>query len=264
MLNKKKIIIGTSGWGSKISYNKSLEIGKKLISLGINQFDTAPTYGGGCAHQILNNLSINNKTLINTKYGEITKLSLKEIIKRIYRFHNFNTFKRSYDFVKVDKKIRFDKNFWNIENIEKYLIKVKQDINNCDIKILYLHSPPYEILNKEYLNDFIELTNIYNILPGVSWPDHRDLRLLLNNFPHIMLQISLNTFNDLNLDDVHKAKSITINSIFKDNYKNNKVRQSKFGEEIIDFLKLNENHNLVLGINSNNSIKSLNELLINV
>ena len=76
------------------------------------------------------------------------------------------------------------------------MIKFTQDLNNCEIKILYLHSPPYKILDKEYLNKFIQLMSKYNILPGVSWPDFRDLELLSNNFPNIAVQISLNTFSN--------------------------------------------------------------------
>ena len=263
MINKKQIIVGTSGWGSKISYNKSLELGNKLTSYGINQFDTAPTYGAGCAHHILNTLSKENRISVNTKYGEITKLSLKEIIKRIYRFHNINIFKKSFDFVKVDKKERFDKKFWNINNIEQYLIKFKQDLNNCEIKIFYLHSPPYDILNKEYLNKLIKLMNEYNISLGVSWPDYRDLELLSNNFPNIAVQISLNTFNNLSIDIYSNIKTLHINSIFKNNSKNREVHQNRFTTKINNFLKSNEKYSLVLGINSDNSIKNLKHLLVN-
>ena len=261
MISKKQIIIGTSGWGSKISYNKSLELGNKLTSFGINQFDTAPTYGAGCAHHILNTLSKENRISVNTKYGEITKLNLKEIIKRIYRYHNINIFKKSFDFVKINKKERLDKKFWNISNIEQYLIKFTQDLNNCEIKILYLHSPPYKILDKEYLNKLIQLMSKYNILLGVSWPDFRDLELLSNNFPNIAVQISLNTFSNLKIDIYDQMRVLHINSIFKNSSKK-KVHQNKFSKEITNFLKKNENYSVVLGINSYNSITNLKQLLI--
>ena len=82
MINKKQIVIGTSSWGSKINLKKSLELGNKLISIGLNHFDTAPTYGAGYSHYILNNLSKNNHVLVDTKYGEITLINFKEIIKK--------------------------------------------------------------------------------------------------------------------------------------------------------------------------------------
>ena len=84
---KSRIIIGTSGWGSKISFNKSYEIGSKLIEFGINNFDTAPNYGSGYSHHILNQLSKNYKMSVDTKFGDITIPSFKELAKRIYRFH---------------------------------------------------------------------------------------------------------------------------------------------------------------------------------
>ena len=141
------------------------------------------------------------------------------------------------------------------------MIKFTQDLNNCEIKILYLHSPPYKILDKEYLNKFIQLMSKYNILPGVSWPDFRDLELLSNNFPNIAVQISLNTFSNLKIDIYDQMKILHINSIFKNSSKK-KVHQNKFSKEITNFLKKNENYSVVLGINSYNSIKNLKQLLI--
>ena len=48
----KKIIVGTSAWGSKISYSKSFEILEELLDSGFVQFDTAPNYGSGYSQNI--------------------------------------------------------------------------------------------------------------------------------------------------------------------------------------------------------------------
>ena len=85
-MEKNQFIIGTSGWGSLISFNKSLGIGQKLISRDFNSFDTAPNYGSGYSHQILNILSKEKQLLVDTKYGDEFTFSTREILKRIYRY----------------------------------------------------------------------------------------------------------------------------------------------------------------------------------
>jgi aryl-alcohol dehydrogenase-like predicted oxidoreductase len=260
LINKKQIVVGTSSWGSKINLKKSLEIGNKLISIGINHFDTAPTYGAGYSHYTLNNLSKNNHVLVDTKYGEITLINLREIIKKIYRFININSFNKSFEFMRINKQIRYEKKFWEIKNIEKYLDKFKYDLGNCEIKTFYLHSPPFNILNKNYLNKFTLMMDKKKILPGISWPDYRDIKMLTTNFPNISLQISLNTFNHSKEIFLKNKKYLLLNNIFKNNtlYKKNKLDKN-----IINFLKLNKNYKLVIGINSCESVKSLKEILIN-
>ena len=263
MINKKQIVIGTSSWGSKINLKKSLELGNKLISIGLNHFDTAPTYGAGYSHYILNNLSKNNHVLVDTKYGEISLINFKEIIKKFYRFININSFNKSFEFMRVNKEIRYQEKFWEIKNIEKYICKFKHDLGNCEVKTFYLHSPPYNILNKDFLNKFILMMDEKKILPGISWPDYRDVKMLTNNFSNIALQISLNTFNNSKEIFLKNKKYLLLNSIFRNNNLIKKDQQIKLDKDIINFLELNKNHKLIIGINSCESLKSLKEILIN-
>ena len=69
-MKKSQIIIGTASWGSKINFSKSIDIGNKIISMGLNYFDTAPNYGGGYSHYILNRLAKSNDIFVDTKYGQ--------------------------------------------------------------------------------------------------------------------------------------------------------------------------------------------------
>ena len=149
--------------------------------------------------------------------------------------------------MRINKQIRYEKKFWEIKNIEKYLDKFKYDLGNCEIKTFYLHSPPFNILNKNYLNKFTLMMDKKKILPGISWPDYRDIKMLTSNFPDIALQISLNTFNHSKEKFLKNKKYLLLNSIFKNNtlYKKNKLDKN-----IINFLKLNKNYKLVIGINS--------------
>jgi len=105
-LEKRQFIIGTSGWGSHISFNKSLDIGKKLISIGFNSFDTAPNYGAGYSHQIINKLSEDQQLEVDTKYGDEFTFSTREILKRVYRFRDIETFSNSFKYLKIKRSNR--------------------------------------------------------------------------------------------------------------------------------------------------------------
>ena len=261
MINKKKIVIGTSSWGSKISFKKSLELGEKLTSLGLNHFDTAPTYGAGNSHYILNKLGKNDKIFIDTKYGQLTDLTPKEIAKRFYRFINFESFIKSFEFLKTLKEQIKIEDLWSIKNVEKYLNKFTNDLHNCEIITFYLHSPPYEIINKDYLLNFINLIESKNILPGISWPDNRNVDFLLNNFSNIKLQLSIDQFQKSKDKINNKNQFINLNSIFR-NRNLEKKYQNKLNEEVIQFLNMKENNKIIIGLNSNKSLEKLNELLL--
>ena len=78
LVKNSQIIIGTASWGSKINFNKSIDIGNKIISIGLNYFDTAPNYGGGYSHYILNKLAKIHNIFIDTKYGQNINFSVIE------------------------------------------------------------------------------------------------------------------------------------------------------------------------------------------
>ena len=83
---KKKIIIGASKYGSRVNISNSINIINYLYKNGFKYFDTAPLYGCGLSHFIFNKTK--KKILITTKIGQPLKLSILEVLKRIYRFNN--------------------------------------------------------------------------------------------------------------------------------------------------------------------------------
>ena len=85
-MNKSQIVLGTSSWGSKISFKDSIKLSDDLLKFEINHFDTAPLYGSGYSHYILNKIAEQNNISVDTKYGQNIKLGWKEFIKRCYRF----------------------------------------------------------------------------------------------------------------------------------------------------------------------------------
>ena len=265
-MKKSQIIIGTASWGSKINFSESIDIGNKIISMGLNYFDTAPNYGGGYSHYILNRLAKSNNIFVDTKYGQEISLNPKEIVKRFYRFTNFKSFKQSFKYIQFDKTQRNSESFWSIQELEKHLNLFREDLKCCEIKTFYLHSPPYGILNRNYLEKFNNFFEDKKILPGISWPDIKDLDLLLNNFPDIKLQLSIDSFWNSKDKIIKKIKNLNINSIFK-KIKNNKILdinyKNKFRKDLIQILDNNDKYKIVLGINSNESVEKLKKIIIN-
>ena len=258
-MKNSQIIIGTASWGSKINFNKSLDIGNSIISMGLNHFDTAPNYGAGYSHYILNQLGKRKTILIDTKYGQDISLSPKEIAKRIYRFINLKSFKQSFRNITFSNQERNNKNFWKIEKLEHALNSYSEELTHCEIKTFYLHSPPYGILNSEYLEIFFNILNKKSILSGISQPDIKDLDLLINNFPNIRLQFSLESFWNSKDKIINKINNLSINSIFK-KLKENKISdinvENKFWKSFIEIIDNNNNYKIVLGVNSYKSVEN--------
>ena len=115
-MNKFQIVIGTASWGSRINFKESIQLSASLLEMGVNHFDTAPLYGSGYSHYILNKIGKQNNILIDTKYGQNTHLNWRELFKRFYRFINFKTFKYSFKHIRFNKYVRLKKIFGTSKN----------------------------------------------------------------------------------------------------------------------------------------------------
>ena len=262
-MNQSQIKIGTSAWGSKISIKDAINLGLNLTNFGINHFDAAPNYGSGYCHYVLNELGKKKEIFVDTKYGQDINLNLKELAKRIYRFKNFKSFKHSFQNIKFNKNERKSENFWRIDKIEKSFSTFNTYLKNCKIKSFYLHSPPYGILNKKYLEEFSNFFIKKEILPGISDPDEKDLSLIIETFPKLGLQISLSTFLTNRNNLINNMENININSIFK-KLKNDKLFKNKknhvFKDEFLNVLNSKKTFKIIIGINSNNSFEKLKNI----
>ncbi len=263
-MNEAQIKIGTSSWGSKIGIKDAINLGEKIIDLGLNSFDTAPNYGSGYSHYILNQIGEKKEIFIDTKYGQNIELTFKEFLKRLYRFNNLKSFKRSFKNIKINNRERNDDSFWDLNKIEQALYTSIEDLYNCNIQSFYLHSPPHGVLNTDYLNEFLRLFEQKKILLGISEPDVRDLMLIVKNFPSINLQISLDTFWKNKNDLISYPNNIIINGIFRklknDDLQNNKTKNIFFAD-FLDILEKKKNYKIILGINSYYSFEKLKKII---
>jgi len=252
-----KIIIGTSSWGSKSSYKNSLTISKILIGSGFNQFDSAPNYGSGYSHDILNIIGKKQKISVNTKFGQRISLNLYEIMKRIYRFYNFKSFLNSnYNLYNSSKQNK--KNYWNISNISKNYIKIKHHLNNCNIGIFFLHSPNNDVVNENFLREFEKFCFLKNLIPGISNTSDDNLKYIIYNFKNFTIQMSLIQYIKFEKQIIENENTVHINSIFKAKREQDKFDENNYLEAIVEYFKNLKKIKIVLGINS---IPSCNNLI---
>jgi hypothetical protein len=250
----RKIIIGTSAWGSKISYSKSFEILEELFDSGFVQFDTAPNYGSGYSQNIIN--SISKKLIVNTKFGQKMNLSFKEIFKRIYRFNNLNAFFKS-NLNLINYSFQNKKKFWLVSNIDKNFIEIKKDLRNCVIDTFFLHSPLKEIISDQFLMEFIKFCNLNNVVPGISNIQDDIFLYLISNYRNIVFQMPLTQYLKYEEKIERNQNTIHINSIFRSKYLQNKISVKNYEIAIFEYFKNKRNIKLIFGINSNHSMKSL-------
>ena len=254
------IIIGTSSWGSKSSYKNSIAISEILIGKGFNQFDSAPNYGSGYSHNILNMIGKKQKILVNTKFGQKMNFNLYEILKRIYRFNNFKSFINS-NYILYNSSKQNEKKYWQISNISKNYRRIKNHLENCNIKVFYLHSPKSEVINENFLAEFEKFCFLNNLKPGISNVNDNSLKKILFNYKNYTIQMSLRQYINFEKKIVESDNDVHINSIFKLQYEQDKFDKNKYLEEIIEYFKNFKKIKLVFGINS---ISRCNNLIYNL
>jgi len=182
---KNKIIIGASQYGARVNIDHSLKIIKFLFNNNFKFFDTAPLYGCGLSHFIFNRTK--KKNLITTKIGQPLKLSLLEILKRIYRFNSLENFFFSFKHFYFDKRKK--KKFWSKKNLELIINEYEKEMPNNIIKSIYFHRPPHKLIDKKILSDFINLSKNKKFLPGICNISSKNLGIIKNKT--LTLQIDI-------------------------------------------------------------------------
>ena len=255
LLLKEKIIIGTSSWGSKISFDFSLKLGEKLIRLGIKRFDTAPAYGSGYSIYILNLLAKKNKIIVNNKIGQKYQFSHKEILKRIYRFKNFYYFKKAF----VNDSVYSNKEqfFWEKKFLFKKIQKILNEFKILNSDVFFLHDPQENIINKNFLISINHFLKKNNCSFGISTNNISLLEKIIKLQYPLIIQTSY--LNYMYLSNKYNLKNFKfqIYSIIKNYNFQSLKKQKKPLTSILNKYLNNKNISFIIGINS---LKSLNKL----
>lgn len=255
-MNIDRIIIGTSQWGAKIDYKKSIKLGYEIAKSGFKTFDTAPNYGLGYAHKILNDLNMKEKIIVNSKIGQKMDLNFKELLLRIYRFNDLRSYLQSnYNLFRYSR-LKKNKIFWNISNIESEYQYLNKTLINCDKKIFYLHSPPKEILNLRNLQIFQKFCENNKLIPGLTSIDDMSFDSLMYKIEGFQYQLSLNQYFRFE-NKIKGNLKIQINKIFKNSLEQTKIKKKNYLESVLDYFRDRSNVKLILGINSYNSLQKL-------
>ena len=257
-MNLDRIIIGTSQWGSKIDYKKSIKIGNEIVKLGIYNFDTAPNYGLGYAHKILNNLNTNEKIIVNTKIGQRMKLTFRELLLRLYRFNGINSYINSNHYLFKYSYQTYRKSFWKISNIIKEYESFNKTLINCDKQVFFLHSPPQEILTLENLKVFKKFCDDNKLIPGLTSVDDVSLNSLINKMQGFCFQLSLNQYLRFENKIQNQSQKIHISKIFKNSSDQKKIKKKEnYLKSVFEYFNDKTHVKLILGINSYKSLEKL-------
>jgi len=241
---KKKIIIGASKYGSKVDLYKSLKIINFLYKNGFKYFDTAPLYGCGLSHYIFNKTK--KKILITTKIGQPLKLSLLEILKRIYRFNGFDNFIFSFKHFCFNERSK--KKFWSKKNLKKIINEYQKELNNNIINAIYLHKPPYKLITKKNLLDFISLSKEKKFKPGICNLSVNNLNIINNK--NLILQMDIKFFFE-NHEKLKKIENpIEIFGLFSYLKSISLFKKKEFKVKFTDLILKNKKVKIIIPINN--------------
>ena len=192
--------LGAAPIGSRTGFEESKETLNKAFDLGINFYDTAPSYGQGSSEEIIGKVFRNKReqVIVTTKVGYYPTATLQAASK-------FKPLVRSLmtkipgirnaiqNFVNTQNKTDFEPNLI-VKSVEDSLRRLESDY----IDLLLLHSPPREIVDRgdvfEQLKSLKQQGKIRYY--GVSASNLENSLLLLQHseFGISALQTTLNLF----------------------------------------------------------------------
>ncbi len=192
--------LGAAPIGSRTGFNESKETLNKAFDLGINFYDTAPSYGQGSSEEIIGKVFRNKRdnVIITTKVGYYPTATLQTASK-------FKPLVRSLlrkipglrsniqNFVNSQNESDFEPNLI-VKSVENSLRRLDSDY----IDLLLLHSPPREIVERgdvfERLKSLKQQGKIRYYGVSASNLDNSLLLLKHSELGISALQVTLNLF----------------------------------------------------------------------
>lgn len=211
--------LGAAPIGSRTGPEESKATLNKAFELGINFYDTAPSYGQGSSEKIIGEVfrKKRDKVIITTKVGYAPTATLqaaarfKPLVRSLLR--TVPGIRKSIQkFVNSQNKIDFEPNYIS-KSVENSLQRLRSDY----IDLLLLHSPPGEIIERgDVFKQLKSLKQQGKIrYYGVSASNLENSLLLLKH-PELeisALQTTLNLFEQEAIDELiplAKQKGIAI------------------------------------------------------
>ena len=147
--------------------------------------------------------------------------------------------------------------FYGASNIEKNFIQIKKDLSNCLIQTFFLHSPTNAIISDKFIDEYINFCNLNKLIPGISNVEDDLITNLITKYKKVTFQMSLLQYLKFEEKIEENQNMIQINSIFRSKDLQNKISKENYERSVFEYFKNNNNIKLVLGINSEESVKNL-------
>ena len=200
-----RLILGTAGLGSRLGFNKAIQIIKEAANAGIYRFDTAPLYGCCQSQEILARVLQNQQNAeIYSKLLSIPTLSIPSIAKMLYRRSGYKAFSNLYEMWLLNQFIRR-----RLDEAEVKLLLskfIRSQVNRypqINFKGWFLHSPSIKdisIVKSAGLDSFFHCCGD-NCIHAYS--------------KNRIIQIHANSFSPASLGGMVNASEIWIHGIAK-------------------------------------------------
>jgi aryl-alcohol dehydrogenase-like predicted oxidoreductase len=212
-----RLIFGSSGLGSRVSFARSVDLVRQAYSLGIRNFDTAPTYGAGYAERILAVALKNSEASIATKFGQRDDLSVRGIAKKIYRAPRpwlfFDSFQKSSPQAFTTEQA------WARFEAEASFERSQARLDGLSIKYFFLHAPPIPVLATRIEEELLSFRRRgLKFAMGLAEPCNEDLRKIAEGYKSEVfdvLQVSLLTIrSQFQTVPRFNVREVWVNQIF--------------------------------------------------
>lgn len=253
LLKNKQIIFGTSRLHHIFSNKKRDSLLKNALDLGINHFDTAPSYGNGFSEKQLGNFikkNKNKKIIISTKFGIY---SLLDFATNIYTVIFVKLFGYIFPYAKRD---RFD---YSVTNAKNSLSKSLNSLNLKKIDYYFIHEPKGIIKDYKELIEWLELMKKIGKIGnwGISGDKESILEWInYTNYVPPIIQAKIEKGNKINIEETKSNHYISYGLI------SNLVKPGNNEIEHVfkNFFRENKTHKLIISTTRSSHLKQISKI----
>ena len=209
---------GLSEWKNSPSEKEAISLIKRAIKLGINFFDTAPSYGNGYGENILS--KVNNKKMViatkipanRDKMHDINQAYTKKLISSSIE----NSLKRlGREYIDIIQLHNWNPEWKHFESVLKYLNEYKK---SNKVKLIGISLPPIISIKRGNIpkiikNKLIDCFQIYyNLLEDQNKPiieaalKNKKGVFIKSPYMHGLLGPLINNIDSLKKTDIRKVK----------------------------------------------------------
>ena len=231
---------------------------------GFCHFDTAPTYGAGYARLALEQVagSVPGHLRVDSKYGQLARFSVRELLKRTLRAPSRAAWMQSFDRPQLID--RSSMSFWTQAQIAQAFNDFRSWLPSVESPRFYLHAPPVPVLGDEFDATAIWLAR-QGVELAISSPCAADMQQIFTAAHRpVPVQISvLELLRDLDALMRVQDLDVSVNGLYRDeqDYKRKLgLSRPDVVEKLRSVFSAKESWRLVVGINHVRNLPDLHRL----